>query len=123
VVDEQASDSVQPETTLTEQWQVEQKNWQQLLQTFVDSAAQDENFLMHVGNAMRGSLLAGKPYPGTGSEQPAKVDSTMANDEVVFGLRRLEGKVDALIAAIDALTRPTAPAEDPAEADIAVEQL
>ena len=56
-------DTEQPEVTLTEQWQTEQQNWQQLLQTYADSAAQDEKFLIHVGNAMRGSLLAGKPYP------------------------------------------------------------
>ena len=67
---EQDVDTEQPEATLTQQWETEQQNWQQLLQTYADAAAQDEKFLIHVGNAMRGSLLAGKPYPGTVSNRP-----------------------------------------------------
>jgi hypothetical protein len=109
-VPEQDPGSEQSEVTLTEQWQTEQRNWQHLLQTFADSAAQDENFLMHVGNAMRGSLLAGKPYPGTALEQPGKVDATMTSDEVVFAVRRLEGQITALTAAIDALHQRLGPA-------------
>ncbi len=112
---EQDVDSEQPEVTLTEQWQTEQQNWQRLLQTYADSAAQDENFLIHVGNAMRGSLLAGKPYPGTVLEQPVKTDAIMTSDEVVFAVRRLEGQVTALTAAIDALTQrlPASPSDGP----------
>jgi len=112
---EQDTDPQQSDVPLTEQWQKEQQHWQRLLLTYADSAAQDENFLIHVGNAMRGSLLAGKPYPGTVSEQPAKIDATMTSDEVVFAVRRLEGQVIALTAAIGALTRrfPPAPSDGP----------
>lgn len=102
---EQENESDQSDVSLTEQWQTEQQSWQRLLQTYADSAAQDENFLMHIGNAMRGSLLAGKPYPGTVYEPPERTNATMTSDEVVFAVRRLEGQVNALTAAIDALTR------------------
>ena len=30
---------------------------------YLDSMVKNDDFLVHLGNAMRGSLLAGKPYP------------------------------------------------------------
>lgn len=105
----------QPTPTLTQQWETEQQDWQQLLLSYTDAAAADEQFLTHIGNAMRGSLLAGKPYPGSSFEpyKPDPVNATMSNDEVVFALRRLEGQVGALTAALDALSMRL----DPAAAD------
>ena len=97
----------QPAPTLSQQWESEQQNWQQLMLSYTDAAASDEQFLIHIGNAMRGSLLAGKPYPGTTFEQtrPEPANTGMTNDEVVFALRRLEGQVSALAEALDAVTR------------------
>src|SRR6476659_34345 len=94
----------QPDQTPTQRREAEQQNWQQLLLSYADASAQDEQFLTHIGNAMRGSLLAGKPYPGT-TVDPGKdrVDATMSNDEVVFALRRLEGQVSDLIRTVDVL--------------------
>jgi hypothetical protein len=54
-----------PDPTPSQKWAAEQQNWQQLLLSYADASAQDEQFLTHIGNAMRGSLLAGKPYPGS----------------------------------------------------------
>jgi hypothetical protein len=97
----------QPQPTLSQQWETEQQNWQQMLLSYADSASADEQFLVHIGNAMRGSLMAGRPYPGSTLDPPGqdKINSTMANDEVVFALRRLEGQVGALTAALDDVAR------------------
>jgi len=92
------------EETLHERWQSEQRNWQRLVMEYVDKASTDEKFLVNLGNAMRGSLLANKPYPGTA--EPASEPAERAElDEVVFGLRRVEGRLLELTLAIDALTR------------------
>jgi hypothetical protein len=90
---------------LAQQWADEQEQWQRMMLSYADAAVRDESFLVHLGNAMRGSLLAGKPYPGTTSEPPPAKNATMANDEVVFALRRLEGRLGELVSAVDALTR------------------
>ena len=93
-----------PDPTPSQRWAAEQQNWQQLLLSYADASAQDEQFLTHIGNAMRGSLLAGKPYPGSTTDQDKdRVDATMSNDEVVFALRRLEGQVSDLIRTVDVL--------------------
>ncbi len=96
--------SEHPDPTPAQRWAAEQQNWQQLLLSYADASAQDEQFLTHIGNAMRGSLLAGKPYPGsTNDSNKDRVDATMSNDEVVFALRRLEGQVSDLIRTVDVL--------------------
>ncbi len=93
-----------PDPTSSQRWAAEQQNWQQLLLSYADASAQDEQFLTHIGNAMRGSLLAGKPYPGTTNDSNKdQRDATMSNDEVVFALRRLEGQVSDLIRTFDVL--------------------
>ena len=93
-----------PDPTPAQRWEAEQQNWQQLLLSYADASAQDEQFLTHIGNAMRGSLLAGKPYPGsTNDSKKDQVDSAMSSDEVVFALRRLEGRVSELIQTVDVL--------------------
>ena len=93
-----------PDPPPAQQWAAEQQNWQQLLLSYADASAQDEQFLTHIGNAMRGSLLAGKPYPGTTNDSDKdQRDAAMSNDEVVFALRRLEGQVSDLIRTVDML--------------------
>jgi hypothetical protein len=104
-VSDQPSTGSTTDVPLAQQWEIEQQNWQRLLLAYADSTARDENFLIHLGNAMRGSLLAGKPYPGTVPEARPRPDATMANDEVVFALRRLDGQVNELIATVDGLAR------------------
>ncbi len=93
-----------PDPTPSQRWAAEQQNWQQLLLSYADASAQDEQFLTHIGNAMRGSLLAGKPYPGTTNDSNSdQRDATMSSDEVVFALRRLEGQVGDLIRTVEVL--------------------
>lgn len=110
------SDAGHGGASLLAQWEEEQRKWQQTMLSFVDAAAQDESFLVHLGNAMRGSLLAGKPYPGTSpggapsSERAA--DGTL--DELTFSVRRMEGKLNELVMIIEELSRrkPSAPDAD-----------
>jgi hypothetical protein len=87
-----------PSSTFTDAWTREQGEWQKLIFTMVDSAARDEQFLINLGNAMRGSLLTGKPYP-TSSPAP----EAAAHDEIVFALRRLEGQLNELVTAVETL--------------------
>ena len=57
--------------------------------------AKNEDFLVHLGNAMRGSLLAGKPYPGT--KTPEEKDAAEALherfDEILNTLHKLQGEL------------------------------
>jgi hypothetical protein len=80
---------------LFERWQDEQRNWQKLVMQYVDKASTDEAFLTNLGNAMRGSLMANKPYPGTavGSDKVAGEVERAALDEVVFAIRKVEGQL------------------------------
>jgi hypothetical protein len=99
------SGDASPET-MFERWQNEQQNWQRLVLEYVDKASMDENFLTNLGNAMRGSLLTDKPYPGTsagsGSATPEVERSEL--DEVVFAVRRVEGQLLDLTMAVEGLT-------------------
>jgi hypothetical protein len=91
--------------SVLEQWQEEQRNWQRLILSYVDTAATDEAFLTNLGNAMRGSLLANKAYPGTspgGGTSAAAIESSDL-DEVAFAVRRLEGQVLELTIVVEAL--------------------
>ena len=40
-----------------------QQQWQRTVLAYLDSMTKNDDFLVNLGNAMRGSLLAGKPYP------------------------------------------------------------
>ena len=55
----------QSEPTLVEKWVKDQQEWQKMAMEYFDSMVKNDEFLVNLGNAMRGSLLAGKPYPGT----------------------------------------------------------
>ena len=100
----------------------EQQSWQRLVVEYVDKASTDEGFLTNLGNAMRGSLLANKPYPGTsaGSGAASSDPERSELDEVVFAVRRLEGQLLDLTMAVERLaagsTAPQATASKRASA-------
>jgi len=89
--------------TLVERWLTEQQHWQRTLSSYLDSMMKNDDFLVHLGNAMRGSLLAGKPYPtsapagGNTPESPA--DDRI--DQVLFALRQLQGQMQDLLMTVD----------------------
>ena len=91
------------EPTLFEQWVKDQQQWQRTVLAFLDSAVKNDDFLAHLGNAMRGSLLAGKPYPtaaaagGAAAETPA--DDRL--DQVLFALHQLQGRVEDLFMTLE----------------------
>lgn len=103
---EQDNGQASPET-LFERWQSEQVKWQRLVLEYVDKATTDEKFLTNLGNAMRGSLLTDKPYPGTsagpGGAEPEAEAERSELDEVVFAVRRVEGQLLDLTMAVDGL--------------------
>jgi len=103
-VPERSPNGGEESQSLFERWQTEQQNWQRLITGYIDKAATDEAFLVNLGNAMRGSLMANKPYPGTGTS--AETDAAASGseiDEVVFAVRRLEAQINDLTTTIDRL--------------------
>ena len=90
---------------LVERWLAEQQQWQRTLLTYLDSMVKNDEFLVHLGNAMRGSLLAGKAYPTTpppGTTTPeTPADDKL--DQILFALRQLEGQVQDLRLTLDEL--------------------
>ncbi len=102
-------DAPNAEPTLVERWLQDQQQWQRTLFTYLDSMMKNDEFLMHMGNAMRGSLLAGKPYPTatppptTNPTTPAADDAVTADrlDKVLFALRELQGQVQDVLMTLD----------------------
>jgi hypothetical protein len=91
--------------TVVERWLAEQQQWQQTVATYLDSLAKNDEFLVHLGNAMRGSLLAGKPYP-TQPSPGAVAPQTQADDrldQVLFTLHKIEGQIEDLRLTLDEL--------------------
>ena len=96
------------DTPLVERWLKEQQEWQKTVLSYMDSMVQNDDFLVHLGNAMRGSLLAGKPYPTQAPATAASADAPAAAseeklDEILFALRQLEGQVQDLRMSLDEL--------------------
>ena len=92
---------------LIERWLAEQQQWQRTFLTYMDSMVKNDDFLVHLGNAMRGSLLAGKAYP-TPPPPAAAAPETPADDkldQILFALRQLEGQVQDLRLTLDELQR------------------
>lgn len=90
---------------LIERWLAEQQQWQRTLLTYLDSMVKSDEFLVHLGNAMRGSLLAGKAYP-TAPAPGASAPETPADDkldQILFAVRQLEGQIQDLRFALDEL--------------------
>ncbi|HUQ52364.1 MAG TPA: hypothetical protein VM692_09090 [Gammaproteobacteria bacterium] len=113
-----ADDKPNNDAPLIERWLTEQQQWQRTFMTYLDSMVKNDDFLVHLGNAMRGSLLAGKAYP-TPPGAAAAAPETPGDDkldQILFALRQLEGQVqdlrltlDELRAAKKPLTKKTAP--------------
>lgn len=86
-----------------ERWFEEQQAWQQTMREYSDAMMKDEQFITHLGNAMRGSLLAGTAYP---QASPPGMDAPVPGadklDEVLFALKRVEGRLRDLEAAVAA---------------------
>jgi hypothetical protein len=100
-----ADDKTNNDPPLIERWLVEQQQWQKTLLTYMDSMVKSEDFLVHLGNAMRGSLLAGKAYP-TAPPPAAAAPETPGDDkldQILFALRQLEGQVQDLRLTLDEL--------------------
>jgi hypothetical protein len=114
------NDNKNDDPPLIERWLTEQQQWQRTLLTYLDSMVKNDEFLVHLGNAMRGSLLAGKPYPTAPPPDAAKAENPAEDklDQILFALRQLEGQVQDLKLSVDALQAPKKPkpAKKPAAA-------
>ena len=100
------------DSSLVERWIEDQREWQKTAMAYLDSMVRNDDFLVHLGNAMRGSLLAGKPYPtaaagaavATGppaAAQDAPVDDRL--DRVLFALHEMQGQLNDLRLTLDEL--------------------
>ena len=85
------------EPTIVERWLEDQQQWQRTVLAYLDAMTKNDDFLVHLGNAMRGSLLAGKAYPTAPSpaaETPAPAAAPDDRiDKVLFALQQLEGQL------------------------------
>lgn len=94
-----AEDRPVVEPTLVEQWLQDQQQWQRTLLAYFDSMVKDDDFLVHLGNAMRGSLLAGKAYPTAAPAAPPAADDRL--DRVLFALNTIQGQLQDLSMSLD----------------------
>jgi hypothetical protein len=110
-------DKADTQPTLVEKWIQDQQEWQKMAMEYFDSMVNNDDFLVHLGNAMRGSLLAGKPYPGT---EPAEtIDEAAVKDdridEILHALHMLQGEVaDLKMTLAELSAQPTTPPTDAA---------
>jgi hypothetical protein len=106
------------EPALVERWLQDQQHWQKTLLAYLDSMVKNEDFLVNIGNAMRGSLLAGKPYPtapppGTPvTESPA--DARL--DRLLFELHQIQGQLNDLGMTLAEMRNGQAPSPAPRRA-------
>ena len=101
-----AEQSSEKETTVVERWLAEQQHWQRTVLTYLDSLVKNDDFLVHLGNAMRGSLLAGKPYPGAPAPAAQPAQDPPADDRldrVLFALHEMQGQLSDLRLTVDEL--------------------
>ena len=99
------------EPTIVERWLEDQQQWQRTVLAYLDSMTKNDDFLVNLGNAMRGSLLAGKPYPtapppaaaaaAPGSAADAAPPPDERLDKVLFALYQLQGQVTDLQMTLD----------------------
>jgi len=114
-----SEDKAKSEPTLVEKWIQDQQEWHRMATEYFDSMVKNDEFLTHLGNAMRGSLLAGKPYPGTEVPAEPKDESAAADDRmdvVLHTLHKLEGDVADLKMAVDDLLAEQRNRKAPAQA-------
>ena len=97
------SNESKTDPTLVERWLQDQQQWQRTLFTYLDSMMKNDEFLVHMGNAMRGSLLAGKPYPTAAPAQAPAEDPATADrlDKVLFALHQLQGQMKDVLMTLD----------------------
>ena len=101
-----SDEKAQAEPTLVQKWIEDQQEWHKMATEYFDSMVKHDDFLVHLGNAMRGSLLAGKPYPGAeppaeGEDKAAATDDRI--DEILHALHKLQGEVADLKMTLDDL--------------------
>ena len=106
-----AEPNPQNEPTIVERWLEDQQQWQRTVLAYLDAMTKNDDFLVHLGNAMRGSLLAGKPYPtappspaaaaGPGTSPDAEPPADDRLDKVLFALHQLQGQVSDLQMTLD----------------------
>ena len=90
--------------SLVERWIEDQREWQKTAMAYLDSMVKNDDFLVHMGNAMRGSLLAGKPYPTAPAAPPAQdVPHDDRLDRVLFALHEMQGQLHDLRLTLDEL--------------------
>ena len=93
--------------TLVERWIEDQREWQKTATAYLDSMVKNDDFLVHLGNAMRGSLLAGKPYPAappaTTPAPEAPPDDRL--DRVLFALHQMQGQLNDVRMTMEELRR------------------
>lgn len=119
-----AEPKVDTDPTIVERWLQDQQQWQRTLLAYVDSMTKNEDFLVHLGNAMRGSLLAGKAYPAPpapGAPAPeAPVDDRL--DQVLHAVHQLQGQMQDVLMTLEewrgARTQPVPPDETPRSAPL-----
>ena len=102
------------ESTLVERWLQEQQQWQRTLLAYFDSMVKNDEFLVNLGNAMRGSLLAGKAYPAASpasAPPPGEADERL--DKVLFALNTLQGQLQDLSMSIEEIRRTVGVAAPP----------
>jgi hypothetical protein len=109
-------DPAAKDSTLVERWIEDQREWQRTAMAYLDSMVKNDEFLVHLGNAMRGSLLAGKPYPSaTTAAAPAQdppADDRL--DQVLFALHQVQGQLNDLRLALEQRTnREPSPSTTP----------
>ena len=88
--------------SLVDRWIEDQREWQKTAMAYLDSMVKNDDFLVHLGNAMRGSLLAGKPYPTAPAAPPAQeapADDRL--DRVLFALHEMQGQLNDLRLTLD----------------------
>lgn len=89
-----SEEKTEQEPTLVERWIRDQQEWQKTAMSYFDSMVKNDEFLTHLGNAMRGSLLAGKPYPGTHAAAEAEAPAQPGDsrlDEILHALHQIQG--------------------------------
>ena len=94
------------DSSLVERWIEDQREWQKTAMAYLDSMVKNDDFLVHLGNAMRGSLLAGKPYPTAAAAAAAPAREAPADDRldrVLFALHEMQGQLSDLRLTLDEL--------------------
>ena len=92
------------DSSLVDRWIEDQREWQKTAMAYMDSMVKNDDFLVHLGNAMRGSLLAGKTYPTAPAAPPAQdapPDDRL--DRVLFALHEMQGQLNDLRLTLDEL--------------------